>query len=285
MKATKNLNHYALFVVALLIIACEKDQTNGTDLSETGQEPVTNETVTVKKNDTLLSVNYKTGTFDSGITGVTATNATAADAAFIVNAEGNDSNYAIAHKIVYGDQGYYSDGNWRSESDADKVLAARYLPGDERRYEFSILLKDWTPWNTGDPTNETNIFQLKLTAGEVPLQVRTQQNTMRLRFAIANNVPNTIIIPDVRSYVNKWIHFRIDVLWKNDNTGYMKTYMKLPSQRDYTLVDNKTNYHSYYASGSSGQHGYIKWGLYVTPKDVTRIIYHDDIRIIKLPLQ
>ncbi|MHA7822269.1 heparin lyase I family protein [Chryseobacterium arthrosphaerae] len=230
----------------------------------------------------LLNVNYENNTLNSGITGVNPTNATASDAVYMVQ-PGATGSYAAAHKVVYGDQGYYSNDNWRSESDADRFKAARFLPGDERRYEFSVLLKDWTPWKAGDPANETNIFQLKISGGAgVPLQVRTQRNAMRLRFAVENNVPVTDIIPDIRPYINQWIHFRIDVKWTDTATGYMKTYMKLPAQNDYVLVDHKENYRTYSGTGLGGQHGYIKWGIYVTPPDITRVAYHDDIKVIYL---
>lgn len=232
--------------------------------------------------DVLLNVNYENGAFDSGITGVSATNATAADAVYMVQ-PGATGNYAIAHKVVYGDPGYYSNDNWRSESATNQYKPANFYPGDERRYEFSVLLKDWTPWKAGDPTNETNIFQLKISGGAgVPLQVRTQRNVMRLRFAVDNNVPPVDIIPDVRPYVNQWIHFRIDVKWTDTATGYMNTYMKLPNQSNYVLVDDKTNYTTYNKGPVGGGHGYIKWGVYVTPPDITRIVYHDDIKIIYL---
>lgn len=232
--------------------------------------------------DVLLDVNYENGAPNSGIPGVNPTNATAADAAYIVQ-PGATGNYAIAHKVVYGDPEYYSNENWRSESAADLFKAVRFWPGDERRYEFSVLLKDWTPWKAGDPTNETNIFQLKISGGAgVPLQVRTQRNAMRLRFAVDNNVPPVDVIPDVRPYVNQWIHFRIDVKWTSTATGYMKTYMKLPNQSTYVLVDDKTNYTTYNKGPVGGDHGYIKWGVYVTPPDITRIVYHDDIKVIYL---
>ncbi|WP_160137431.1 heparin lyase I family protein [Chryseobacterium sp. c4a] len=232
--------------------------------------------------DVLLNINYENGTPDSGITGLNVTNATAADAAYIVQ-PGATGNHAIAHKVVYGDSGYYSNENWRSESSTNQYRIANFYPGDERRYEFSVLLKDWTPWKSGDPTNETNIFQLKMSGGAgVPLQVRTQRNAMRLRFAIDNNVPPVDIIPDVRPYVNQWIHFRIDVKWADTAIGYMKTYMKLPNQINYVLVDDKTNYTTYNKGPVGGDHGYIKWGVYVTPPDITRIVYHDDIKVIYL---
>jgi hypothetical protein len=278
-----NLKQCAAFSLILLgTISCEEDNANQSD-SQINGIPA-EENLAIKKGDTLLFANYESGQVDSGITGLNPTNATASDAVYMVS-QGAMGNHCVAHKIVHGDQGYYSDGNYRSESDAGKITAARYFPGDKRRYEFSVLLKDWSPWNTGDSTAETNIFQLKLTQGEVPLQVRTQRNTMRLRFATENSVPMVDIIPDVRPYVNKWIHMRIDVLWKNDATGYIKTYLKLPDQTTYVLVDHKANYQTYISSGKPGQHGYIKWGLYVAPEHSTRVAYHDDIRIIKLPLQ
>lgn len=232
--------------------------------------------------DVLLNVNYENGALNSGITEMNVTNATAADAVYMVQ-PGATGNYAIAHKVVYGDPGYYSNDNWRSESATNQYKPANFYPGDERRYEFSVLLKDWTPWKTGDPTNETNIFQLKMSGGVgVPLQVRTQRNVMRLRFAVDNNVPPVDIIPDVRPYVNQWIQFRIDVKWTDTATGYMKTYMKLPNQSNYVLVDDKINYTTYNKGPVGGDHGYIKWGVYVTPPDITRIVYHDDIKVIYL---
>ncbi|WP_162903296.1 heparin lyase I family protein [Taibaiella koreensis] len=229
--------------------------------------------------DTLLNITYESGTMSSGITGVNPTNASAADAAYMVS-PGATGNYAIAHKIVHGDTAYMSNGAYRSESDADYVPQGRFLPGDERRYEFSVLLKDWTLWNPGDNAGETNIFQLKLVGPTgVPLQIRTQRNAIALRYAIA---PYKIIVPDFTSYVNQWIHFRVDVLWANTATGYMKTYMKLPGQSDFVLVDDQSDYLTFSDLGNTSTHGYVKWGLYVTPPNLTRIAYHDDIRIINL---
>ncbi|MCD2425071.1 polysaccharide lyase [Niabella pedocola] len=230
---------------------------------------------------TILNLDYENGTLNSGNTDIEATSATGADAAYMIS-PGATGNYAIAHKVVYGDSAYYSDANWRSESAALQYLPARFSPGMERRYEFSVLLKDWTPWNTGDPINETNFFQLKVSNGqEVPLQVRTQRNVIRLRYNdAASGVSTKDILSDLRPYVNQWIQFRIDVKWSLDATGYIRTYMKLPGQPDYLLADEKTDYITFPGSGSNI--GYIKWGVYVVPPDITRIVYHDDIRIIEL---
>ncbi|RYF19886.1 MAG: hypothetical protein EOO77_09165, partial [Oxalobacteraceae bacterium] len=58
--------------------------------------------------------------------------------------------------------------------------------------------------------------------------------------------------------------------------------MKLPGQNDFVLVDEKTNYATFTGDVNAGNIGYIKWGLYVVPPNSTRIVYHDDIRIINL---
>lgn len=229
--------------------------------------------------DTLLHVDYETGTTSSGIKGVKATHATAPDAAYVTS-PGNSSTYAIAHKVVHGDEAYISAGNYRSESDADYAENARFFPGEERRYEFSLLLKDWPEWKNGDPVAESNLFQLKTTGpNRVPLQIRTTRNAIRVRYA---NSAVVDIIPDVRSYINRWIHFRIDVLWTSTHTGYIKTYVKLPGSTDYELKAEQLNYLTYTGSGIGGQHGYIKWGVYIVPPNLTHIAYHDNIRIIAL---
>lgn len=291
----KNINlksHKLLIFITLVAISCSKEsavesQESVSTLSLNNENNVKKASDTFNNGDTILNVNYETGTFDSGIIGLTATHASAADAAYMINPAGNGSNFAIAHKIVYGDTTYNSDGNIRSESDAIAIQKAKFFPGDERRYEFSVLLKDWTPWISG-PTYETTIYQLKVsgnsTSGSgVPLQFRTARNAMRLRYEGSSSIKD--IISDLRPYVNHWLNFRIDVSWADNNTGYIKTYMKLPGQSSYTLVDEKTNYHTFAGDVSAGNVGYVKWGVYVTQAPLTRIAYHDNIRIIKLPLQ
>ncbi|WP_231424871.1 MULTISPECIES: heparin lyase I family protein [Pedobacter] len=285
------LQKYLLFIM-IIAVSCSKEKAvdingNVSSLSLSKRSNVENVSGTFSNGDTILNVNYETGTFNSGITGVTATHASAADAAYMVNPANNGSNYAIAHKIVYGDTAYNSDGNIRSESDAVTIQSARFFPGDERRYEFSVLLKDWTPWISG-PTYETTIYQLKVSGNSssgsgVPLQFRTARNAMRLRYEGSTSIKD--IITDLRPYVNQWLNFRVDVLWADNNTGYMKTYMKLPGQSSYILVDEKINYSTFAGNVSIGNVGYIKWGAYVTQAPLTRIAYHDNIRIIKLPLQ
>lgn len=229
--------------------------------------------------NTILALDYENNLPNSGISTINPTNATASDAVYVVQ-PGANSNYAIAHKIVHGDAGYISDGAYRSESDAGEHLPSRYYPGDERRYEFSVLLSDWSPSPLGNNT-ETNIFQLKVTgpASPVPLMIRTQGNEMRIRYA---DVTGPTIIGNVQPYIGQWIHFRIDALWDSLGQGYIKTYMKLPGDNDYILKDQRSNFNSFPTGVASNERGYIKWGLYIVPEGFTRIVYHDNIKIFEL---
>lgn len=71
-------------------------------------------------------------------------------------------------------------------------------------------------------------------------------------------------------------------IWNQTATVYMKTYMKLSGESSYTLKDSKTNYKTYLTNALNGQHGYIKWGLYIILTNTLRVVYHGDIRIIGL---
>lgn len=233
----------------------------------------------------ILDINYENGTTTSGLPGVSGSVAPAADADYMVQ-PGATGNWAIAHKVVHGDSSYYSAEAYRSESSTVSSQTVRFEPGQERRYEFSVLLKDWTPWISGS-IPETNIFQLKVsgntgTDSGVPLQVRVLRNNLRLRYV--DNERLYDIVSDVRPYYNQWIHFRIDVKWtaRNDNTGYMRTYMKLPGQNNFKLADERSNYGTFAGDRTIGNIGYIKWGVYIVPVGVTRITHHDDIRVYKL---
>lgn len=238
--------------------------------------------------DTMLLINYETGTLNSGIAKLNTTNATATDASYLVS-PGRTGTYAIAHKVTIGDNGYFSDNHWRSESATAYVPEGKHERGDERRYEVSLLLKDWTRYTTGMSEAGDIIFQGKLGGGGNPaFYLMTKRNAIAFR-APNNNYQKTVIA-DFRNYINQWIDFRIDVLWQDGPTGYYKVSYRLPGQTDYTLVVNETNFHTFLPDNPAATSGYLKWGLYrpgqsLANNDVpTRIIYHDDIRVIKLPL-
>lgn len=265
----------------------------GTACSKEDNDDSKPEEPTQAVNDTILNINYETGEFTSGITGITGSHATAADAVYMTS-PGSTDKYAVAHKVTLGDDTYFSDGSYRSESDAVSLVKYRYAPGDERRYEVSILLKDWQSWNGTDPAYGDNIFQLKMSDNQLlPLRILTKRNAIVAR----NYQYQDNLITDYRPYINQWIKFRIDVKWTLDNTGYMRIYAKLPNQSDYKLFLERTNFVTFTGNPAVGNVGYLKWGVYreagkdangnvITSDNVlTRIAYHDDIRIIKLPLK
>lgn len=265
------LQQTIVFTAALLMIAaCSKEGVTTVN--------------TVNTVDTLLNVTYENGTTSSGINGLNGTDATATDAAYMVSPGANGSKYAVAHKVISGNNGYFSDGNYRSESST--ISVARFYPGEERRYEFSLLLKNWPDWNRSQPPTQSNIFQCRVTGDNyVPVMIRLQRNAIQIRRVDGTTAT---VLADYRPYVNQWVHFRVDVLWSMSNIGYIKNYIKLPGQSDYTLTSQLNNVKTYSGdSGStstSGKFGYIKWGVYGIPTGATGIAYHDNIRIIKLPL-
>ncbi|WP_017259819.1 heparin lyase I family protein [Pedobacter arcticus] len=230
----------------------------------------------------LMNVDYENGTVTSGVHGVEGTGIDnpPADAVYMVQ-PGATGNYAIAHKIIGGDNDYFSNDSYRSESSALQNFQARFYPGDVHRYEFSILLKDWVSYTAN--ANETNLFQLKMSGGiTVPYMFRIVRDRIRIRYGGVDGVENSIFdYVNIIPYVNQWMHFRVDVVWSTTNTGSFKTYAKLPGMNDYQLVDAVENYRTFTGKPNSSV-GYMKWGVYTAPPGITRIAYHDDIRIINL---
>jgi hypothetical protein len=240
--------------------------------------------------NTLVTVDYESGTADSGISNLTTTHATAADAEYLIS-PGRTGNYAIAHRVTIGDSGYFSDNHWRSEAATAQMFSdGKYYPGDERRFEVSLQLKDWEPYTGGMAQNGDIIFQGKQSGGENPAwYLCAKRNSITFRIPNDNIEPS--IIDDFRPYINQWIDFRIDAKMTTDNTGYYKVYYRLPGQNDYTLGWQVSNFKTFNQDvPEANPSGYLKWGLYrpgqsITtdpPNVMTRIIYHDDIKIFEL---
>ncbi|WP_017258512.1 heparin lyase I family protein [Pedobacter arcticus] len=284
-KSRFNLRSYTLITCTTLLFACTKN--NGVvekQASLTTENGIAHSSIkTQASGSVLLNVDYETGTTNSGITGVNPTNATASDAVYMVS-PGRNGNYAVAHKVTLGLPGYFSNDAYRSESDADNIPAARFASGDERRYEFSVYLKDWEQWNSSNPPYGDNLFQCKITSGaSVPIRILTKRNSIVTR---TGATAQDNLVTDFRPYINQWIDFRIDVLWSNTTTGYLKIYTRYPGEQNYTIRLQRLNTVTY--TGTAAQHGYIKWGVYreagtsFTDNALTRIAYHDDVKITAL---
>ncbi len=269
----------------LLSVSCNKNSLPGESGNILGNVNAlkANNLSTFTATDTILNVDYESGTTDSGIPNLPGSDATAADAAYMIQ-PGATGSYAVAHKVVYGDSAYFADGNWRSETSTRNV--AKFYPGEERRYEFSVLLKDWADWVSPQPATRSNIFQCRVSGPYyVPVMVRIQRNSLQLRRVDSSAVT---LVSDIRPYMNQWINVRIDVLWSMDNTGYIKSYTKLPGQTSYTLNSTLSNIRTFTGDTTvtgGGKFGYSKWGVYSVPTGTTGIAYHDNVRIIALDNQ
>ena len=232
--------------------------------------------------DTIFIADYENNQTNSGYADLNPTNAPATDAVYMVS--GNNSNYAVAHKVNRTDSAYFSNGAFRSESDILDFSAANYFPGDHHRYEFSLYLKDWEEFTTGAAPYADNLFQLKETGGVVT-RIATKRNGL---FVWEPTSSQNELINDIRPYVNQWIDFRIDVLWTQDTTGYINYYIRLPGLASYTLVRSVKNIITYHGTGTGGQRGYAKWGVYREANSsslntsVTRIAYHDNVKLYEL---
>jgi len=293
-QSTLKLNSLVGYMVAMcfLISSCSKNEASNSGQSKdnVGTLKKGNLRATNLNSDTtynlLFNVDYETGTMSSGIANLDSTRDTAPDAAYMIS-PGRSGNYAIAHKVVLGDSSYFSDSHWRSESATAYIPVTQFVPGQERRYEFSALLKNWTPYTTGMPTDGDIFFQAKLGGGGEPAwYFMTKRNGIDFRAPNANL--ETTIVSDYRPYINQWMDFRVDVLWASTATGYIKVYSKLPGQTSYTLIWQISNFQTWNPLNPNATNGYLKWGLYrpdasVANGDVTtRIVYHDDIRMYQI---
>ncbi|QKW10306.1 heparin lyase I family protein [Streptomyces sp. NA04227] len=253
------------------------------EAGETSPKRETAKSRTARAAADLLNVNYQDGSLNSGIPELTTTHATAKDASYTLPS-GDD--HAVAHKVTLGDPAYESDGAPRSESAANKVPEGVFHVGDMRRYEFSVLLKDWESFDPGDPVGGDILFQGKHAGGNFPsFFLAAKRNAIvfrspKLQFQDA-------IVEDFTPYINKWMTFRVDVRWTDDATGFYKISSKLPGESGFTLRKTHENVQTFHPENPT-EFGYIKWGLYRPDQSIeggfvpTRVVHHDNIRVTDL---
>ncbi|MFF5786121.1 heparin lyase I family protein [Streptomyces sp. NPDC012693] len=232
----------------------------------------------------LLTIDYESGTLNSGLPDLTTTHATAGDASYVVP---SGSGRAVAHKVTLGDPAYVSDGAPRSESATNDVHEGKFVVGDRQRYEFSVLLTDWKPFAPGDSENGDIIFQGKHAGGNQPsFYLMTKRNSIAFRSPILGL--QATVVDDFRAHAGQWMHFRVDVGWTDDSTGFYRVSTRMPGETRYTLRTAFENVRTFHPVNPT-TFGYLKWGLYrpgqtLEQGDVpTRVIHHDDIRVLDLP--
>ncbi|MBN7136565.1 hypothetical protein A7A76_17605 [Lysobacter enzymogenes] len=239
---------------------------------------------TARAQTPLLHVDYESGTIDSGIADLDASDASAPDAVF-VSETARAGRYAIGHKVVLDDPAYVSDGKPRSESAALRTLPTRYRSGDHRRYAFSLMLKDWEDYTAGSIASVDIVWQFKHTQGGPDMFVGVRRNQLILRYANTQ----AVLINDIRPYDNAWIDLRIDVLWADTPTGYFTADLRLPGEAGFTRRAAAAGIVTLDPT-ATGAFGYPKWGLYRPDSDSargsarTRIALHDEISVSALPV-
>ncbi|MFC8898133.1 heparin lyase I family protein [Streptomyces cinereoruber] len=231
----------------------------------------------------LLTIDYRNGGPDSGIPDLTTTHATADDASYVV---GSGTDRAVAHKVTLGDPAYVSDGAPRSESATNDVHEGKFVVGDEQRYEFSVLLKDWKTFRPGDSESGDIIFQGKHAGGNQPsFYLMAKRNSIAFRSPLLGLQAD--VVGDFRPYVDEWMHFRVDVRWTDDSTGHYRVSTRMPGESRFTLRRAYENVKTFHPVNPA-DFGYLKWGLYRPGQSLgkgdvpTRIVHHDDIRVLDL---
>jgi hypothetical protein len=234
--------------------------------------------ITARANTVVLNAGYESGTLDSGISGLVATNATAPDAALASTNYARSGTYSIYHKVTLDNPAYVSDGSPRSESDALALIDTRYSPGIHGIYTFSVLLKDWQDWNTGEATPVDIVWQFKHTSGGPDAFVAVKRNQLVLRYGVSG--AQLVLVNDIRPFDNQWIDVKFDILWSGTADGYIKAWVGANGAPLAQVVDVE-NYATF--SNGTGNFGYLKWGLYrpdsssATGSVITREVYHDNI--------
>lgn len=245
----------------------------------------------------VFHADYEDGTVSSGyptkgpermdVPGIEPGLATAPDAAYVVVGGAHSTNYAVANKVVLDDPAYIGGGFPRSEFGLGRIAGSSYRDGDHGVYTFSMLFKDLVPSVKGTrrAPSEDVVWQFKHHGGGHDLHLSLQGKQLKLGWG--GNVYKTVVIDDVMPYVNQWMDFRFDILWKSDNTGYFTFEMKLPGEPNFGHTVTKTGLQTYVTASPDGTPwtgiGSVQYGVYrngassAAGDTKTLIVYHDEV--------
>ena len=245
----------------------------------------------------VYHADYEDGTVSSGypttgpgrveVPGIEPGLATAPDAAYIVVGGTHNSAFAVANKVVLDDPAYVGGGFPRSEFGLGRIASASYRNGDHGIYTFSMLLKDLVPSEKGarKAPSEDVVWQFKHHGGGHDIHLSLQGKQLKLGWG--GNVYKTVVIDNVMPYVNQWMDFRFDILWKNDNTGYFTFNMKLPGETALGHTVAMKALQTYVTASPDGTPwtgiGSVQYGAYrngassAAGDTKTLIVYHDEV--------
>lgn len=225
-----------------------------------------------------LSIDYESGTLDSGIRGVEAEPPTVKEGITLSTDIRRSGKYAIRYKIAHQDGDSAEKTTYRAESICrGPGDITRYGDGDHVEYRFSIYVPG--TWRAA-PSERGYIWiwQVKRSSKAADLVVAIHGNRL---FCGLLNTHLTLVEELPRE---AWIDVKLRMRWGYFRQGWLKAYVKLANDREYTLVKTLTGM-TMYTERPEDPH--LKWGLHKPKFDSSvaeygpRTIYYDDIHVTK----
>ena len=187
--------------------------------------------------------------------------------------------FSICHKIANSKE-YISYNAHRAESTTMHHRASRYSEGDHFRYQFSVYLP--ANWEVDSRESVDIFWQFKRFEGGPDVFVAVKGSDIVLR---SNGLNNRRQDPLIKNYkTGRWYDFRLDILWSTGAKGQLKALVKSGDEKEYSEVVSFSGANIQNAKDNSA---YLKWGIYKPDFNLSRlknarVIYHDEISVIKL---
>ncbi|KFX90945.1 hypothetical protein O988_07972 [Pseudogymnoascus sp. VKM F-3808] len=241
--------------------------------------------------DGSISSGYPTaGPFRIWVPGIEPNLAVAKDACYMVKGGAHNTKWAVANKVTLDDPDYIGGNYPRSEFGFGGPRGTSYNSGDRGAYSFSMQFPDLVPSVKGDrpAPKEDVVWQFKHYDGGHDIHIALVGVNLVLGWG--GNVYKQVIIDDVMPYVNKWMDFHFEVLWKDDETGWFTLEMKLPGERRLGHKVEKKDIQTFVTASPDGTkwggHGMIQYGVYRNSANSTAgdtktlIVWHDEVTAI-----
>lgn len=220
----------------------------------------------------LMSINFETGTLNSGQVGVEPNFPKAKDALELVQKPARAGKYAVRVKIDKTSE-YISAGAYRAEYGTVSNRASHYNEGDLRTYKFSLFLPE--DWEKDDRASIDAVWQFKRFGKGPDMFLAIKGDDLVLRTL---NLRQDVIVRNVNR--GKWIDICLDVSW-SATSGRVSGFSKYGDEKDFRRA---FSFDGPNMLDTGRDKAYLKWGLYkpgyaasVTTRP--RIVFIDDIGV------
>ena len=227
--------------------------------------------------DELVFVaDYESRALNAGVEGVGAHRPAAADALQVDCGVARSGACSIRSTVAPGTE-YVSADAFRAESDAMKLLPARYSAGDRFVYRFSLRLAgDWT---FDSPSAIDIVWQFKRFSRAPDMFVAIKGQALVLRVGKSKQLTLLPAMPR-----GEWVDVKFMVRWSDAQAGLVEGQIYRAGQP----LGKPVRFAGANMWNAQPQAGYLKWGLYKPGKlDGTmtfarRSVWHDDIEVTRL---